>query len=312
MEPEEEIKPLLNYIINKKCIFFLGSGMNLDENFENVNNEYIPNGSGLAEIIKKELEESDDQYYSKNSNNEKLKLDEISELYQLKNSREKLIALLCKNILEKDIPEEAKESYKLLLKLPLSIVLTTNYDNKFKEMAKTIKVNEDKIVYICDDAAIKDFNEFLDKIFLIKIHGDLETAKKGDNIIITKKDFIDYKNKFPKIEPYLKYWFANRPIIFLGFSLSDIDIDEIQYWTSDLKTSTTRYAVLDKVDKNNPRIRLLEAREIKFLSISIKNFLKILADEYETKVNKEETLEFSVKFEKRRIHLSEKTSVSAI
>lgn len=43
------------------------------------------------------------------------------------------------------------------------------------------------------------------------------------------------------------------------------------------------------------------------MSVSIKNFLKILADEYETKVNKEETLDFSVKFEKPIIHLSEKT-----
>ena len=305
MEPEE-IKPLLNYIINTNCIFFLGSGMNCsDENFEKGSNKYIPKGSDLAAMIRRELEKNSDQNkgYFKNSDN--VKLDEISELYELKNSRESLITLLRNNILEKKIPDEAIKSYKLLLKLPLSIVLTTNYDNTFKQIAKGEGV--DKIVDIYDDAAIIDFNEFSDNIFLIKIHGDLEKAKERDNIIITKKDFIDYKNKFPKIETYLKYWFANRPIIFLGFALNDRDVEEILYWTSDLKTSTARYAVLNNFDENDARIRLLKERKIKFLKGSINEFLKILADEYESKINKEETLKFSLGFEKCGIHLSEKT-----
>jgi NAD-dependent SIR2 family protein deacetylase len=61
---------------------------------------------------------------------------------------------------------------------------------------------------------------------LIKMHGDLE----HENIIFTEDDYLNYSQKFPLIENYIKSILSTHVVLFLGYSYNDINLKFIMQW----------------------------------------------------------------------------------
>lgn len=58
---------------------------------------------------------------------------------------------------------------------------------------------------------------------MVKMHGDLV----NENIVLTENDYYDYSRNFPLIRSYVVSQFASKVVLFVGFSLSDINLKYI-------------------------------------------------------------------------------------
>ncbi len=65
---------------------------------------------------------------------------------------------------------------------------------------------------------------------LIKMHGDFNNK----NIVFKEDDYLSYSQNFKLIETYIKSLFSTHTIMFVGYSLSDSDVQYIFQWVKDI------------------------------------------------------------------------------
>lgn len=65
---------------------------------------------------------------------------------------------------------------------------------------------------------------------LIKMHGDFNNK----NIVFKEDDYLSYSQNFKLIETYIKSLFSTHTVMFVGYSLSDPDIQYIFQWVKDI------------------------------------------------------------------------------
>ena len=111
--------------------------------------------------------------------------------------------------------EEIEKLKKLSIK-SISGIITTNYDNFFEENFEGYKryVGQDELIF----SGIQGIGE------IYKIHGTIEEPK---SIIIDTKDYNEFEDKSNYLAAKLMTIFIEHPIIFIGYSISDINIQDI-------------------------------------------------------------------------------------
>lgn len=115
-----------------------------------------------------------------------------------------------------------KEGYKLndeieiLKKSSIDGVITTNYDTFLEEIFPNFKT------FIGQDELIQNNPQFIGEIY--KIHGSVNDPH---NIVITSEDYKEFEDKNKYIVSKLISSFIERPIIFIGYSISDKHIQNI-------------------------------------------------------------------------------------
>lgn len=107
--------------------------------------------------------------------------------------------------------------HKSIIALNPCHIITTNYDDLVEqELANEFKqyniIREDK-----------DIPQMEKQHCLVKMHGDYAT----DNIVLTEKDYFDYKNNFPLIRAFVQSLFASKLVLFVGFSFADLNLKMI-------------------------------------------------------------------------------------
>ena len=117
------------------------------------------------------------------------------------------------------IKEEYKEEVSKLQKIArnnISGVITTNYDSFFEELFEGYKafVGQDELV----------FSQLQRVAEIYKIHGSVKVPK---SIVINKADYQSFKEKGKYLAAKLMTIFMEYPIIFIGYSISDPDIQDI-------------------------------------------------------------------------------------
>ena len=108
------------------------------------------------------------------------------------------------------------EKLKAISKSNLSGVITTNYDQFFEETFEGYKafVGQDELV----------FSQLQGVAEIYKIHGSVETPR---SIVINQEDYERFRQKGKYLAAKLMTIFMEYPIIFIGYSLSDADIQAI-------------------------------------------------------------------------------------
>lgn len=98
----------------------------------------------------------------------------------------------------------------------ISGVITTNYDSLLEEtlIGFTKYVGQTELIF----SAIQGIAE------IYKIHGSVESP---DSIIINESDYLIFENKSAYLAAKLMTIFMEYPIIFLGYSISDTNIQSI-------------------------------------------------------------------------------------
>ncbi len=226
---EDKINDLLNKMSNGNIVLFVGAGFSvgaktLDDKVADMPNtkkltQAIRDVGGFTESEEGDLKDTMDYFLQvKCQNNRNMLQDLIKRL---------------RNIFE---TQEPLEYHKNILRLPWKRIWTTNYDDLVETAAKSIgkrvetatlnsKLEDDELYCVHINGFIKNLNEeTIDKDF--KISGSSYIASTD----VFSKSACEYHFKND-----LEYASA---IIFIGYSLYDIEIEKILYKNPNFKDKT--------------------------------------------------------------------------
>lgn len=250
---------LFKLILNEDVVLFVGAGFSLYAGY--------PNGSELAKIIYSMLSTEDKENISETDN-----LSELTEnIYHLKNQNNKFLIECLKDVFEKK--PHTCHVHRLLSEIPHFInIITTNYDKLFEYGYE----HEKKFQIIKTSRDIPTIKT--DHIKLYKIHGDLDNP---EDIILKQSD---YKNYFSDNAEESIFWtsikvlLAKHHVLFIGYSLQDVNINVIfDKISKELKESRkTAFFIspeIDKVGENR-----LNAMNIEFIQSTGEEILNALSD----------------------------------
>ena len=214
MLPQE----LLESIVNKTCIAFVGSGPSCEMGY--------PSWEALAreamQIAKEIGTGIDDESYDL-----KMKSREYEAIFGLLErdlgSRAKMIEIV-NSLMEthSPLPDRNGKIYRIIANWPFKSYITTNFDNALAESLSQHGYYETL------RNSNSDMKRFLSNPneLILKIHSDLTD---GDNAVLTDDDYDKCYVHTQKecYRQYLKQIFAKYTIFFIGHSLYDPDIKHI-------------------------------------------------------------------------------------
>lgn len=217
---EESKRIIQNNSKNNKLVVFVGAGVSA--------NSGIPTWSNIINKIKKKTDiNTDEKDYLK-----------VAQYYY--NSRDKKEYY---EFLESELNIDTKpnEIHDKLLELNPYHIITTNYDNLIEQQAIQKGMFYD-VVRKDEDLPYTPNNKMI-----IKMHGDF----KNRNIVFKEDDYLSYSQNFKLIETYIKSLFSTHTILFVGYSLSDPDIQYIFQWVKDILGNDLPRPYFLKIGKEN-------------------------------------------------------------
>ena len=161
---------------------------------------------------------------------------------------------------------------QLLKNAVIEGIITTNYDTLLESLFPTFTV------YAGQDELLFNNSFGIGEIF--KIHG---SADMPESIVLTAEDFDRFNERNKYLAAKLLTIFVEHPIIFLGYSLSDPNIQEILLNIAAVLTSENFSKLQDRLifvqwspeaseSKLNHTFHSVEGNAIPIISISVKNF----------------------------------------
>lgn len=222
-------RPLLEDIVNKKCIPFIGAGFSL--NAELPPGKHMVDWNGLVTELRADLG-------TKTSNPL-----EIAQEYEDKFGRPKLIETLEK-ILNVYIIRPGK-IHRNFVKLGLfEVIYTTNFD-KLLENACSEESIESRVIPNPKQISLLGGTGITN---IIKMHGELPDL---EYLVFTKQDYSNYNTKYDTIIAHLQGLLTSKTVLFLGYSLQDPNFQQIKQIVEKMMGSSMRksYIVLLNADQ---------------------------------------------------------------
>lgn len=250
-----------------KLVIFVGAGVSMNSGLPNWKNLVKKFANGLG--IEKENYTSEEFL-------------EIPEIYYNTFGKIRYYEILETEFNNSYLPNSVHDTLK---KLDLNYVITTNYDNLIEDSLNKEKKYD--IIKKEEELAYSKSNKMI-----IKMHGDIENR----NTVLKKSDYDAYEEKFPLITTFIKGLFTTNTVMFIGYSLNDINVKNIMKWISDiLKEDFRRVYLVDFCNddilknyqnKDNKLVNriLLQDSEGKNRGILLKEFLEELLKKKEEKI----------------------------
>lgn len=199
-----EIKELIEA---DKLILFIGAGVSKPLE--------LPDWNELIGQLAKELGYNDPKVFALYGDNLTL-----AEYYKIaKNpsgSSTPLTDWMKKNLTIDKVRIESSAIHKEIAKLRCSIVYTTNYEEALEEAFAAEGRKHQKIAKIEDLASIP-----ADAIQIVKFHGDMNDE---ESIVLAERDYFERLNFDTPLDIKLRADMLTKSILFLGYSMSDINI----------------------------------------------------------------------------------------
>ena len=204
-------------IKEKKVILFVGAGVS--------KNLGLPTWSELINKIAEELGFEPEIFTSMADNME------LAEYYIIKKGIGPLRSWMDVNWHTKDKSIVAtNEIYTSIVNLDFPIIYTTNYD-RWIENAFDVKRKEYiKIIDVTNIPSIVD-----SKTQIIKFHGDFE---KDESIVLSESSYFERLNFESPLDIKLRSDVLGKSILFIGYSLSDINMRLLIYRLNKLWASS--------------------------------------------------------------------------
>jgi hypothetical protein len=111
--------------------------------------------------------------------------------------------------------------HKAVVELNFPIIYTTNYDSWLE---KAFKHHNSKYIKIANVADIARAEEGIPQI--IKLHGDFDN---DDSIVLTESSYFERMSLESPLDIKLRSDVLGKTILFLGYSLSDVNIRYLLY-----------------------------------------------------------------------------------
>lgn len=153
-----------------------------------------------------------------------------------------------KDICNKFKSTEIPEFHKLIARLPIKNYWTTNYDTFIENALDAAKKHKDVIF---DNASFCSLDDARDHI-VYKCHGD---CNHPQSIVITQQDYECYRLKAFNFTNALYNELASSTILFLGYSFSDPDINNILATLSTINDVKRTHYMITKKEKGSKAVK---------------------------------------------------------
>lgn len=195
---KEHFRTIRKAIENNKLAIFIGSAVSYDSE--------LPSWADLIGLMKGALENPRTNDYLK-----------IAEHYYLQYGRNTYYSKI-----NEFFPTGSQPNllHELLIKLRPQHIVTTNWDDLLE---KAIANTGDLYFRVASDYELASSPS---SQLLIKMHGDLTHR----NIIFKESDYLAYSDKFPLVENFIKSLFSTHVVLFVGYSISDYNLNQILSW----------------------------------------------------------------------------------
>jgi hypothetical protein len=151
----------------------------------------------------------------------------LAQLVERQTSRTGLL-----DIVEAAVPEQHFDpgpAHEALTRLPLAAVVTTNYDDLIERAYASTRFPTLAVIDDTDLARARTG----DRTLLIKMHGDL---RRRPSIVISEDDYRRYEQRpdgRPGIALKVRQLLLEHPILFIGYGLSDPNVNLLLGWVRD-------------------------------------------------------------------------------
>ncbi len=254
---DEHFKTIRKAIENNKLAVFIGSGVSFDSK--------LPSWSDLIKEMKSSLEVKREENFLK-----------IAEHYYIQYGQHTYF-----NKINDFFPANSQPNklHDFILSLKPQHLITTNWDDLLE---KAINKRCDMYFKVATDHELASSPS---SQLLIKMHGDLFHR----NIVFKESDYLSYSDNFPLIENFVKSLFSTHIVLFIGYSISDYNLNQIISW------------IKNRTEDAPPSFTILTDDKI---TLSEHNYLKskgiypILTDENKIEIEGENLSEKSKKIAK--------------
>lgn len=114
------------------------------------------------------------------------------------------------------VPGDIQEEYDTFSRIEVDAIITTNFDNLLSNIFPSFRV------FVGQDELLLENPQGVAEIY--HIHG---SVLEPDSLVLTDEDYVGFNERNPYLAAKLITLFAEHPIIFLGYSLSDPNIAQI-------------------------------------------------------------------------------------
>jgi hypothetical protein len=268
---------LIEEIKKGNCAIFIGAGLSMYAG--------LPSWQQLVDKLSHELKIQGQNDFL-----------QIAQYYENEYGRNQLVTIVRDLLNAHAQPTKAHQS---IAKLPFKVIFTTNYDSLIENA-----LDANKIMYsvISSDKGAAYWSE--DKVQVLKLHGSIDDPS---SLILTSDDYLDFYRRHPLIANILKLHITTKTILFMGYSLRDLDfrqiLDEVQHEIG--KHRRTFYCVIPTADRfmkeywKRKGVMIIEADPETFLDELSQNIKKPetsipsdLVDRFDKKYSEDEDLCF--------------------
>ena len=132
--------------------------------------------------------------------------------------------------LDEIFPERLQPTkrHRLITEIPFSAVVTTNYDKLLESAYASRQFSPRKYTFRQAPRIISALRK--GDFFVLKAHGDIDDK---DSIILSEHDYRQLLYKEPGYRAVLNTIFIMRTVLFIGTSLTDVDLRLVLEWISE-------------------------------------------------------------------------------
>jgi hypothetical protein len=229
------MQDLIEAIRKRNVILFVGAGVSM--------NLGLPSWNELISYLAEELEYDVDIFKSLGD------YLTLAEYYEIKKATiGSLRSWMDTKWHSNDIKIEESKIHKLIVDLNFPIIYTTNYDRWIERAFKYYSKPTVKIANVGDITKIQD-----NYTQIIKLHGDFDDDK---SIVLTESSYFERLSFDSPIDIKLRSDILGKSILFIGYSLNDLNIRYLFYKLNKLWESSAHSFARPKsyifLDRPNP------------------------------------------------------------
>ncbi|MFM7012142.1 MAG: SIR2 family protein [Betaproteobacteria bacterium] len=115
----------------------------------------------------------------------------------------------------------ASPVHRAIVELGCKLIYTTNFDNFLEKAHKAKNIRYRTLRSVNDFVKLSD-----DKVHIVKLHGDLRNSK---TMVFTESSYFDRLNFESPLDIKLRADILGKSLLFIGYSLSDINVRLLLY-----------------------------------------------------------------------------------
>jgi hypothetical protein len=234
---------LVNNLKTSRCVLFAGSGLSKWAELPT----WTELLRSMVEALKQELSEEELETAARDELDALIVQEKLLEVADY--CKEKLTSVQYNNILSTwlrsdcDVPEP----HKVIVDLPFSAVVTTNFDKLLEQAYIRVKRSWPRSPTHKDADSLGTLL-YNNNFFILKAHGDIDSPA---SLVLTAPDYQQIIHSNPAFNAVFSAILLTKSILFIGYSLSDPDFRLLLDWqfTTFKGASPERYALMRGVGK---------------------------------------------------------------